>query len=237
MSDQKEIKRSGALRRLAAFAIDFVLFFLVIFGIAALADLAGFKRVIPSSPVALQALNTLSNEERALPDGATERKLVHLQRVSTFGLWEHSYLIEVHEITRGTKVETRSERYLVDPETLLPVAAVTSNGLGFILLPWVLMLIEFSGIFRSPGRRLLDLALVGADGSQPTRRQFLTRSVVKAAPFFLIALSVWRDEDWAIILGAVGGIFLAASFVFTLVRRQKSAVHDLVAGTAVIRSG
>ncbi len=229
--------RSGALRRLAAFAIDFSIFFLLIFAGAALADLAGFKRVIPSSPIALQELDTLSNETIILPDGATEQKLVHLQRVATFGLWEHSYLIEVHEITRGTAVETRSERYLVDPQTLLPTATVTSNGLGFILLPWIILLFEFSGTRRTPGRRILDLNLASMDGSTPTDRQFLTRSLVKAGPFFLIAVSVWRPDGWAYILGMIGAIVLTLSFLLALVWRQKSTLHDFAAKTAVIRSG
>jgi uncharacterized RDD family membrane protein YckC len=234
-SSVADLNRCGALRRLAVFGIDLVLIALLLFAVAAGADRLGSKRFIPWSPFSISTVTTLHEEQRVLPDGTTERDIFHLEAVDSFGLWQHHYLIEVSERIQGDNVDRRRTRVLVDPETLQPIVAITSNGLTFILLPWLILFFEFSGI-RSPARALLGLRVVGADGAAPGPAQVLRRGLVKAFPFFLIALSEWRPEDWVYWIGAVGGALAAASFFLALVSRRKTALHDLVGGTSVVRS-
>ena len=236
MARDAAAETGSAIRRLAAFVLDVALIALLFFAIAVLADAIGFKRIVPSSPLALSEVTTLDETAHELPDGGTRTEFLHLERVDSFGLWEHFYLVEAVETVRGGDKQIDFTRVLVDPLTLEPRRAVTSNGLTVFLLPWFWLLFEF-GRPGSPGRRILGLCVVSAQGGLPSEAQIWRRGLTKAAPFFLIALSETSGAAWAFWPGVVGGIAMVTSFVLVIANPRRLGQHDPWAGTLVVRAG
>lgn len=227
------------MRRSAAFVLDVALISLLFFAVGVLADVVGFKHIVPSSPLALSEVTTLAKEVHELPDGGTRTDYKHLERVASFGLWEHFYLIEATETAHGdriegVKIETGFTKTLVDPLTLEPRRAVTSVGLTVFLLPWFWLVFEVSRL-GSPGRRILGLAVLSADGRDRADVKIWQRGFAKAAPFFLIAISQLSDATWVLWLGVLGGFTIVTSFVLVLATRRRLALHDRWAGTIVVR--
>ncbi|MBE0656484.1 MAG: RDD family protein [Bryobacteraceae bacterium] len=119
----------------------------------------------------------------------------------------------------------RGAAFLIDAVLLVPAALLASQSpwlAGAAAVLWWTAF-EASPWQASPGKRLLGMRTIEADGRKVGFGRALGRSVLKALP--LAAVPVW---PWA--AAAVG----AAAAVLILVDRRRRSYPDLLVRTAVI---
>jgi uncharacterized RDD family membrane protein YckC len=121
---------------------------------------------------------------------------------------------------------------LVTRATLPRVTAeiVASAGLAFLLVVYDSVL--HAGWGQTLGKRLTGIRVVsvpaegtGGDGGRPSPAQALLRAAVYAVPIAARSVPV---------LGAIAGIFWVTNVGLLLERPRRQALHDRIAGTAVV---
>jgi uncharacterized RDD family membrane protein YckC len=80
-----------------------------------------------------------------------------------------------------------------------------------------------AGIATTVGKRAFGLAVIRADGSKVTLKRSLVRAAVKALTISLLP-------------GFLPLALIFANVIMVAVRPDKRAIHDMIAGTAVIRT-
>lgn len=91
----------------------------------------------------------------------------------------------------------------------------------------------------TPGKRWAGLAVVGGDGSHPTLRVAVLRSVVKFGPWQVAHSAAFRlaaGSDAALWLWLATGaqLVVLVSGLLVVGRRDRRSLHDLLAGTRVV---
>jgi len=89
-------------------------------------------------------------------------------------------------------------------------------------LPWLYWGSHDRGL-RTPGKRLLGISVIAADGTQPTARMILVREVGGKALLFGIVTG-WLLLPWL------------ANYLWPLRDPRRRALHDRLAGTIVVRT-
>ena len=122
---------------------------------------------------------------------------------------------------------------------LMMVIATFSILLAIVLWEFVIPLLLGNG--QTLGKRIFGLCLVRTDGVRINSMQLFVRtllgkfSVETMLPVYLVILTFWGN------LGLTGTTILfglaVAQLVCLVVSRTNSAIHDLLAGTAVVDMG
>ena len=126
-----------------------------------------------------------------------------------------------------------------------PLAALTPHA-GFVGIVLVFCYFHFTQGFtgQSPGKRLLDIRLLARRGA-PSRRVHAIRTLLYVAivfpsaaflfPTHQMQLLPFGGAGFAIAIAAVFSFLLTQSVMLLLVARNRRALHDLAAGTCVVR--
>jgi len=101
-------------------------------------------------------------------------------------------------------------------------------------------LLEASPRQATPGKRRLGLTVVDVEGNRLTRTRSLARSAVKFAPWQMAHTAVFQlfAESTAtgyIVLPIAAQILVVVSIATIALDSQHRALHDLIAGTQVVR--
>ena len=109
------------------------------------------------------------------------------------------------------------------------IAAIASS---LVALAYMATEIFFA---QTPGKRVLGLTVTKPDGTPATREALIKRYAVKNASGFL---SLAAAITGVMLLSVVGGVIGLAVFAaaFLMLRPDRLAGHDIVAGTAVYGS-
>jgi uncharacterized RDD family membrane protein YckC len=130
--------------------------------------------------------------------------------------------------------------------------AITWSGFGVMVLSFVFLDAVLRG---SPGKRLMRLAIAGADGGRPSRAALWKRTLIKHSPCIFVLFPVgmiclsqpffgFRGyvQEALFALGIIDAVFTLCIALYVLVgcfavrKPGHQAFHDRVAGTAVFRS-
>ncbi len=112
------------------------------------------------------------------------------------------------------------------------VSSVSSISTAIILTFLVILVEAFTG--RTPGKIMLKLRIANPDGKKSSILILMLRSMLKNISVFMLCCSPFMGEIF-IILGLLGGlaIFLGGFLVF---RKERQALHDILAKTAVFNA-
>ena len=127
---------------------------------------------------------------------------------------------------------------------LTAMSAVTISLLALLLIEVPIILLWWLGESRSGttiGKRFSGLRVVDASrGDRATRPRCLVRTVMKVLPWaichiaLLVIIEVEAPQWWAITILVLAGAGGLGSILAALVRTDKRAGHDLIAGTRVV---
>ena len=90
---------------------------------------------------------------------------------------------------------------------------------------------------QTPGKRLLKIWLVNAEGASPSAQKVLLRSAVFSLPISLNKFSIPSFESWVLVPVTVilfGGL-LSLAYLMIFNRTDRRGWHDWLAGTYVVR--
>lgn len=115
---------------------------------------------------------------------------------------------------------------------------ITTLGLLFAVLLWEFAIPLFLGNGQTLGKKIFGLCLVRTDGVKVNNLQLFTRALLgkftveTMIPVYILMMLFWGilDVTGTVILGAL----LIAEIVSLAATRANSALHDLMAGTAVV---
>lgn len=115
---------------------------------------------------------------------------------------------------------------------------ITTFGILLAVLIWEFFLPLWFGNGRTLGKKLFGLCLVRTDGVQINTLQLFTRTVLgrftieTMIPVYILLMLFWGTLDLTGTLILAG--LLIGQCVCVAVTRNNSAIHDLLAGTAVV---
>ncbi|MFI6600586.1 RDD family protein [Nonomuraea sp. NPDC050536] len=127
-----------------------------------------------------------------------------------------------------------------------PLAAVPLVGAdlviaGITVLPvWAYLVVSEAGTAQATWGKRRARLIVTADGGRPGPLRIMVRNAVKLLPWQLAHLAVLRfwtmEGESAIAVPALvlGYVLVAVTLALALLRRDRAALHDLVAGTRVV---
>lgn len=115
---------------------------------------------------------------------------------------------------------------------------ITTLGILFAVLLWEFAIPLFLGNGQTLGKKIFGLCLVRTDGVKVNNLQLFTRALLgkftveTMIPVYILMMLFWgiMDVTGTVILGAL----LIAEIVSLAATRTNSALHDLMAGTAVV---
>ncbi len=120
---------------------------------------------------------------------------------------------------------------LVASVILLAIVEIPALGL-VITVPYYVLFTYKLG--QTPGKRLLGLQVVDADGTIPDFRRVLLREfVAKSVPSMLLLAGPF--SILFLVAGYITGTFLLLGYLWIARDRQKRGWHDYIAGTYVVK--
>ncbi len=218
------LQKAGIWKRAAAWLLDSILVCILATGVAvALSALLGYD----SYQQSLQAGYDRYEKQYGVTFNMSAQEYAALTKEEQEN-WETAYQALI-----------RDEAVLRDYNMVINLILVNTSLsilVAILLLEFVLPLILKNG--QTVGKKLFGLCLVRSDGVQVNTLQLLTRALLgKCAIETMIPVLVVLMLFWGI--GGVFGIVVLAllgigQLVSLIITRSNAALHDLMAGTAVV---
>ena len=108
---------------------------------------------------------------------------------------------------------------------------------GFIIRNGYFLLFEIQPRAATPGKRIMGLRVIAADGGRLTTDAVFARNALREVEVFL-PLTFWlaRGEGVDAALISLGAIWSGVFVIFPLFNRDRRRLGDLVAGTLVVKT-
>jgi uncharacterized RDD family membrane protein YckC len=165
---------------------------------------------------------------------------------------EYAVTFEISQETYEAMTEAERENYNVAYEALVAdqdamyaynmmislSLVIISLGILFAVVLWEFVMPLWLGHGRTLGKKIFGLCLVRVDGVKVNNFQIFTRAILgKYAVETMIPILILTMIFWGT-MGVVGPavllVLLCGQAASLLLTRNKSAIHDLMAGTAVV---
>ena len=107
----------------------------------------------------------------------------------------------------------------------------------FVIRNFYFLIFEIQPRAATPGKRVMGLRVVAADGGRLTADAVFARNALREVEVILpISLFLTRGEGVDAVLVALGTIWTGTFLLFPLFNRDRRRMGDLVAGTMVVKS-